>query len=191
MRTKLVLALAAALLTSGAANAADIGASVNVGPLGAGVGLSTPAAGPLLYGSSADNFTAMPLTEAAVINGGITAVGPLTGGNLLGITQLPQGTLLVSGLPANETAIVLPGMVGMPSAFSGCVKVIGVSGPSALSLISTATTTAALPAESTQTHTFSQVTTTKQLVHRVSHHQRLIRHRCLQRRIMRKSVIYK
>jgi hypothetical protein len=183
MSIKNVLALAAALLTSSslAANAQVLGARV----LGAGLGLrgtvlQQPA---VLNGAQFIGGNTLSLEQAAVINGGVTAEGLMTGGNLLGITRLPQGTQLVTGAPGN-TAIILPGMVGLPS-LSGCnVAVIGPIGPSALSLIGTSHFVASLPVggvqtTTTTTHKYTRIT---RVVEHKAPHKRVL-HKCVHKRI--------
>src|SRR6185437_13484926 len=122
----------------------------------------------------------------AVINGGVTAEGLMTGGNLLGVTRLPQGTQLVTGAPLGETAIILPGMVGMPS-LSGCnVSVIGPIGPSALSLIGTSNFVASLPVGGVAQRSFQRVT--KKVVHLKKVHKRVLR-KCSHKRIIRREIL--
>lgn len=139
------------------------------------------------YGAKAADIEAglvpLELTEAAVVSGGVVATGPITTVPGSGITKLPAGTQLVS--QAGNTAILLPGMIGMPMGLQGCnVAVIGNTELSALSLIGTSTFVASLPMEAAQTRTFSQVTTKRviakpahKIQRRVIHHRRQVQHR--------------
>lgn len=190
--TKLLALTAAAIVSSvGAALAQDIGAQVNISPLNAQLGIGTP-----LY-SPAAGFVGAPwgwganvmLQQSAVFNGGITTQGPVVGGNLFGITRLPQGTELVSGLPLGQQAIILPGMVGMPSLAPGCgVQVVASSEPSAASLISSAAAPVSTPATTTTTRTVTRTITrtirAARIMHRRRCHHRIVRH-CAHREILK------
>jgi hypothetical protein len=188
MRRMNVLGLACALLMSAgvSANAAYLGLN--------GSGLYSA---PTSFGGGG-NLLPLNLTQSAVINGGMGGFYPGIGGNfyggnlgsnldgnLDGTTVLPYGTQLVSNNAS--TAVILPGMVGMPS-LSGCnVSVVG-PGPSALSLIgNNCLPVASLPAECPKTITRITTTTTtitrtyaRAIVHHRKRCHRIIRHKCPQ-----------
>jgi hypothetical protein len=136
------------------------------------------------------------MTQAAVVSGGVTAVGPIVGGNSTGLTQLPQGTLLVSDSAATpNTAIILPGMVGMPStADLGCaakVAVIG-PGPSVLSMLgNNPPFVATLPAGVYKSRSYARVVSHKRVAKKKcttrkhSCHKRVIKRSCRHQEILK------
>jgi hypothetical protein len=144
-----------------------------------GASFAQTSGSPLLYGAGFNT-----LSQAAVFSGGIAAEGPMIGGNLFGVTKLPFGTQLVTGLPVGERAIILPGMVGVPSFAPGCnVVTVGNSEPSALGLIGT-TPVAETPAANprTITTTVKKTTVTRRFARLIPHHEchRVVKRHCAQ-----------